>query len=927
MRLHLTIEYITRWGEEVRVCGSIPELGGGAEEKAVPLHTADGKTWTLQLEFAAPNETFIEYRYLIFRSNELLPKKSRHSSEKAEALSPKRSRRKNGSYVFRREWGPYLRRIHLRYSPNRTYSCLDRWRDVPEDKLFFSGLFTAGPTKHVPSFPVMRTYSKSLLLKAFAPRVKEELFVGILGNSPALGEWDPRKVLPMNDADFPEWRIELDASRFKYPIEYKFVICDPRSRRVIAWEEGPNRRLDDPKIQAGESAIIDDVIPRFPLPQWKGAGVAIPVFSLRSNDSFGIGDFTDLHLLIEWAAKTRQKVVQLLPVADTTMTHSWLDSYPYNSISIYALHPIYLAPFRMGVLDDGEKQTHYEELQKKLNALPQIDYESVEHAKWEYFRLLYQQDKTKTLESKEFKHFYAENKAWLVPYATFCYFRDLYSTADFRTWPRMSRYDRQEAERLCQPDSPEYDGIALHFYLQYHLQKQLAEATQHARHKGIALKGDIPIGISRCSVEAWKEPEYFHMDSQTGAPPDDFSIYGQNWGFPTYDWERMAEDGYRWWKQRFQKMAEFFDLYRIDHILGFFRIWEIPLHSVRGLLGQFSPALPFTKEEIETYGLTFDNERFLQPFIPEDFLLELFGPNTEFVKSHFLQPSAQPGFYRIRPEFDTQQKIRAYFDEQNGETVQRLREGLYTILENVLFLEDRRQPGRYHPRVYAQKSCTYRYLDAEERAAFDRLHDDFFYHRHNDFWHKSGMEKLPSLVDATKMLPCGEDLGMIPACVPQTMKELKILSLEIQRMPKGWEEFGRPEHYPYQSVSSIGTHDMSTLRGWWKENPEQTQHYYHNILGHPGDAPADIPCNLCEEVIRQHLQGSSMLCILSLQDWLSMSDLRAKDIDAERINIPANPHHYWRYRMHLTLEDLLAADDFNLHMRELISVAGRNPQL
>ncbi len=928
MRLHLTIEYITHWGEEIRVCGSIPELGGGAEEKAVPLHTADGKTWTLQLEFDSPGRTLIEYRYLVFRNAELFPKKSRHFPEKAEALPHKKARRKNGSYVFRREWADYPRRIHLRHSPNRTYRCIDHWRDVPEERIFFSGLFTSGPTKHVPSFPVMRTYGKSLLLKAFAPRVKEELYVGVLGNSPALGGWDPKKVLPMNDADYPEWRIELDASRFQYPIEYKFVVCDPRSRRVIAWEEGPNRRLDNPKIQVGESAIIDDAIPHFPLPVWKGAGVAVPVFSLRSADSFGIGDFADLHLLIEWAAKTRQKVVQLLPIADTTMTHSWLDSYPYNSISIYALHPIYLAPFRMGVLDDGEKQTYYEGLQKQLNALPQMDYEAVEHAKWGYFKLLYRQDKDKTLESKGFKHFYAENKAWLVPYATFCYFRDLYSTADFRTWPRMSRYDRQEAERLCQPGSAEYDGIALHFFLQYHLQRQLAEATLHARHEGIALKGDIPIGISRNSVEAWKEPEYFHMDSQTGAPPDDFSIYGQNWGFPCYNWERMEENDYQWWKQRFQKMAEFFDLYRIDHLLGFFRIWEIPLHSERGLLGQFSPALPLSQEEIEACGLPFRRERLLQPFIPEAFLDELFGPHAGFIKNNYLLPLPQPGQYRIRPEFDTQQKVRIHFESQDGgETASRLRDGLYTLLENVLFIEDRRQPGRYHPRVYARKSCTYRYLKPEEQAAFDRIHDDFYYHHHNDFWYKSGMSKLPTLVQATKMLPCGEDLGMIPACVPQTMKELRILSLEIQRMPKNWEEFGRPEHYPYHSVSSISTHDMSTLRGWWKEDPGQTQRYYRDILGHPGEAPADMPCNLCEEVIRQHLQGNSMLCILSLQDWLSMSDLRAKDTDSERINVPSNPHHYWRYRMHLTLEELLATDDFNLRIRELISVAGRNPQL
>ena len=921
MQLRLTIEYLTRWGDEVRVCGSIPELGGGAEERAVALHTADGKRWTLQLDFCPPRETYIEYRYLIFRKAQSFSEKDAALFGKSACAFPE------SGAVVRREWGNYPRILRLRHSPERTYTCFDAWRDVPRESLYFTGLFTSGPTKHVPSFPVMRTYSKSLVLRAFAPRVKEGFCLGLLGSEPALGEWNPDRILLMNDADSPEWRIELDASRLKYPAEYKFIIYDPRYRRIVSWEEGPNRRLADPQIKAGESALLDSAFPVFPLPSWKGAGVAVPVFSLRSQESFGIGDFADLHLLIEWAAQTRQKVVQLLPVADTTMTHSWLDSYPYNSISIYALHPIYLAPFRMGTLADPLQQARYEALQQELNALPQLDYEAVEHAKWEYFRLLYRQEKQRTLESEEFGRFYEANKDWLVPYATFCYFRDLYRTADYKAWPRMSRYDRREAERLCRPDAPEYDGIALHFFLQYHLQKQLSEATLHARHRGIALKGDIPIGISRTSVEAWKEPEYFHLDSQTGAPPDDFSIHGQNWGFPTYHWERMAQDGYRWWTRRFRKMAEYFDAYRIDHILGFFRIWEIPLHSVRGLLGRFSPALPLSEEEVENGGLPFRRERLLQPYITDELLAELFGQQAGTVREQFVEPGPVAGRYRLRHAFRTQQQVKAFFEGRDDEEARLLREGLYTMVENVLFLEDRHEVGRFHPRIFAQKSYSYKKLTPEEQAAFDRIHEDFFFHRHDEFWYKSGMHKLPRLVQATKMLPCGEDLGMIPACVPRAMEELNILSLEIQRMPKTWDEFGEPESYPYRSVSSIGTHDMSTLRGWWRENPAQTQRYYRQVLGLRGEAPADITCNLCEEVIRRHLKGSSMLCILSLQDWLSMSPLRAEDPDSERINIPANPRHYWRWRMHLPLEELLGADELNQRIRELITVAGRNPLL
>lgn len=133
------------------------------------------------------------------------------------------------------------------------------------------------------------------------------------------------------------------------------------------------------------------------------------------------------------------------------------------------------------------------------------------------------------------------------------------------------------------------------------------------------------------------------------------------------------------------------------------------------------------------------------------------------------------------------------------------------------------------------------------------------------------MKKLPQLTQSTRMLVCGEDLGMIPDCVAWVMNDLRILSLEIQRMPKDpKQEFGHTDWYPYRSVCTISTHDMSTLRGWWEEDFQQTQRYYNTMLGHYGAAPATATPELCEEVVRNHLHSNSILCILSLQDWMSM---------------------------------------------------------
>ena len=628
--------------------------------------------------------------------------------------------------------------------------------------------------------------------------------------------------------------------------------------------------------------------------------------------------------MIDWAVKTHQKAVQILPINDTTMTHSWTDSYPYSSISIYAFHPMYTDLRQLGTLDDREKMEQFEQRRQELNALPAIDYEAVNEAKWEYFRLIFAQEGEAVLASEDFRAFFETNKEWLQPYAVFSYLRDAHRTPNFREWPRYNDYCQEDIDTLCNPQSADYPHIAIYYYIQYQLHRQLLAATRHARANGVVLKGDIPIGISRNSVEAWKEPHYFNLNGQAGAPPDDFSANGQNWGLPTYNWDVMEQDGYAWWMKRFRKMSEYFDAYRIDHILGFFRIWEIPMNAVHGLLGQFVPALPMTHEEIESYGLGFRPE-FLKPYIHEYFLGQMFGPHTDYVKQTFIEPTDTWEVYRMRPEFDTQRKVEAYFDGKTDDDSIWIRDGLYALISDVLFVSDRNDPSKYHPRIGVQHDYIYRSLNDWEKAAFNRLYDQYYYHRHNDFWGQQAMKKLPQLTQSTRMLVCGEDLGMIPACVAWVMNELRILSLEIQRMPKDpSQEFGHPEWYPYRSVCTISTHDMSTLRGWWEEDAQQTQRYYNHVLGHYGTAPAVATPELCEQVVRAHLTSNSMLSILSFQDWMSVDgQLRNPNVAEERINVPANPRHYWRYRMHLTLEQLMAADDLNNKIRQMIADSGR----
>jgi 4-alpha-glucanotransferase len=733
-------------------------------------------------------------------------------------------------------------------------------------------------------------------------------------------------IIPLHTADGLRWEgsatlPDLPAGRifaYRYGI-FRDGQCVRRESRYIPHHYCPSTAQGDAPYPLHDA--WKDLSPT----DSKVAGTAIPVFSLRSEGSFGVGDFGDIIRMIDWCALTHQKALQILPINDTTITGTWTDSYPYNSISIYAFHPMYVDLRQLSALQDEQKAARYEAERRRLNALPQVDYEAVNQAKRAYLRDLYSQEGAKVLSGKKFLAFFADNEYWLRPYAAFSYLRDRYGTADFTQWPEEFRtYDADRIAVLCRPDGAEYAEVAFHYYVQYQLHVQLLAAGAHARRKGILFKGDIPIGISRHSVEAWTEPFYFNRDGQAGAPPDAFSANGQNWGFPTYNWDVMEQDGYQWWCRRFHKMAEYFTAYRIDHILGFFRIWEIPAHSVHGLLGQFSPALPMSSEEIGSFGLYFQQDFMTRPFINDDLLARRFGERAQEVKETYLIHS-HDDIYEMRPEYDTQRKVEAAFRGRTSEADVQLREWLYSLISDVLFVPDRKNPALYHPRIAAQTDYVYERLSRGEQEAFNRLYNHYFYERHNRFWYDEAMKKLPILTQSTPMLVCGEDLGMVPDCVPWVMNQLQILSLEIQRMPKNPQhEFGPVGEYPYRSVCTISTHDMSTLRGWWQEDAVLTDRFFHTVLGHDAPTPMEAPGWVCEEVVRRHLESPSLLCILTFQDWIGMDEqLRYHDAAYERINVPANPRHYWRYRMHLTLEDLMRQEAFNTHLRTLIDETAR----
>lgn len=888
MKIFFNIQYATTFGEILR----LNVVGKGKDiEKVYSMNTYDGKSWHCEIT-AENGMSQMEYYYSV----------------------------ENGDSEVRHEWTTVSHRLELNAKRAMTYFVNDRWNDIPYDSYLYSSAFTDCVNRRHREPAKGSDYNQTLRLIVRAPQLRSGSRLALVGEDNALGRWNPDDAISMVEHNYNEWVADINVKEMKKEeTEFKFIAFNDKGG--VDWETGMNRQLHAPTINDGEVVVTELDQAFFELCDEKLAGTLIPVFSLRSKGSFGVGDFGDLKMMIDWVAETNQRVLQVLPINDTTSTHTWTDSYPYSAISIFALHPQFADFRQLPEIKDKKKAREMETLRKELNELKQIDYERVNNTKTDYLRIIFKQEGEAVMKGEDFKMFVKENEHWLVPYAQYCHLRDSFGNVDFSSWKGHEQWHEADRKKLTDPKSKEYADVAFYYYVQFVLDRQMRAAHEYAMARGVILKGDIPIGVDRNGCDVWHEPQYFNLNSQAGAPPDAFSINGQNWGFPTYNWQRMIDDGCEWWIRRFQNMAKYFDAYRIDHVLGFFRIWAIPTTCVHGLLGQFAPSLGMTREEIEGYGLHFQEELFTTPFIARWVVDRVFGIHADEVVEKYLDHK-HDDIFALKPEYDTERKIEAVFKGKDSMDDVWVRDGLYALVSDVLFVRDDNDPNKFHPRITAQLNFMYEALYDSDKEKFNRLYNDYYYRRNNNFWYNEAMKKLPVLVQATRMLVCAEDLGMVPDCVAWVMDQLRILSLELQQMPKDPKvKFGILSRNPYRSVCTLSTHDMPTLRQWWDEDYERTQVYYSSMLYRGGAAPHPLPGWLARDIIANQLTCPSMLCILSLQDWFALDEkLRLPDADAERINIPANPRHYWRYRMHINIEDLIADKEYNDAIKELVKL-------
>ena len=764
--------------------------------------------------------------------------------------------------VIAKEWSgtPHTLRFNC---VNRNYMVYDMWLNSPIGYYKQTNLFRFFEKNTLAlDEPSINWYNRSVTFSLYVTGLRNGERLYLSGEADVLGNWNPKKALPMQQRVPNRWSVTFDvANLWSGSLRYKFIAID--SEGNVRWEDGDNRHILLPDFEASTNYFyqLDEL--HFPCEKLRVAGTVIPLFSLRSAHGWGIGDFGDIRIMADWLALTGQNILQLLPVNDTTVCGGNEDSYPYNCVSVYALNPIYADMSQLPSLSKAKRNARYAKEAEALNALPAVNYAKVYMLKIGYMRELFDEIATDIFASESYKSFVEEQQSWLKPYTLFR-FLSARLHSNIWDWGEYSVYTSKTFDKVVAEYPDAVRETQFYSFVQYILYTQLSEAHDYANSRGVALKGDIPIGVAPNGVDVWCDSEQFNLSVSAGAPPDMFSADGQNWGFPTYNWQVMASDGYSWWRRRLQYMSHFFDAYRIDHILGFFRIWEIPRNVQSGLLGSFAPNMPLGKDEITEAGFPFDEQLHAASVID----------NTSL---------------------------------------------------DSLFLPDLHCEGKYFPRILGNETASYLKLSQEERIAYDRIYEDYYYNRHTMFWYHEGMRKLAPLLESTTMTACGEDLGMIPACVPWVMKNLQVLSLEIQRMPKLFgETFADTSRYPYLSVATPSTHDMSTLRGWWREDKALSQQFYNNVLGFDGVAPEDMDGRVAHAILMQHLTSPSAFALFAWQDWMAMDErLRFPSPDGERINVPSNRDHVWNYRMHIPLEQMLEERTFNDEVRRMIAESGR----
>lgn len=633
------------------------------------------------------------------------------------------------------------------------------------------------------------------------------------------------------------------------------------------------------------------------------AGVSVPLFSLRTARSVGIGQFPDIVELAKWCSAVGLRVIQLLPLNDTGGTSS-----PYSALSAFALNPIYIDVLAV----EGSACVRDEVLAFRAahEAETRLSYDAVRELKIRVLRRIFASVSGPGLEAA--LRSWMKDRPWAMAYAVFMALREEARGAPWWEWRSDRAWSPEAGPRL-------FDSLGsralFHVFAQQAAERQLAAASAAAECLGVRIKGDIPILMSRDSVDVWARPEYFDLDFQAGAPPDMFSPDGQNWGFPPYRWETLERAGYSFWRERISHAGRFYHAVRIDHVLGFLRIWRIPASESSGVLGHFHPQRLMRREELAAY---LDAGRLVWlsvPHVPGRDIDAALGAGAADAKVRLFRVLPGEDLYHIRPDLDSEKAIMALAEPENTRAFLLARHRDRALLPVG--------SGTFAACWYFGAASSYRSLTQRERELLDRSVRDC-YAESERIWERDGRRLLAMLRESTDALLCAEDLGAVPDCLPRMLADLGILSLKIERWARDYAAEGQPlippASYPRLSVCSPSGHDTSTLRGWWEEEGWDREAYYRSIGGQ-GACPATLTVALSRTLLTRAMRSSSLLAIAQIQDYLALAeDLRAASPADERVNVPGTVSTTnWSYRIPLPLEEIAANAGLAASVREVVA--------
>lgn len=721
----------------------------------------------------------------------------------------------------------------------------------------------------------------SLIFTAVCPWVKKNQTLAIVGSCPQLGLWTPDRSITLTDAEFPFWTASITVSRDCFPFQYKYVICDNEiveetEEPLYIWEEGENHEclgitsnLVD--LTFPSTVIITDwyVNPNKEL--FRGMGIHLPLFSLRTSENCGIGEYSDIRHLVDLCKSIGSSMIQLLPLNDTSSSCNADDpddKNPYHSISCFALHPIYIN--LLEILPNLPSDI-FNEIQSKRYEYSQndaVNYQQVYRFKLSILNRIFIRIKDEVVNDKEFIDFCDDNEDWLTPYSIFCLLRDENHSSEFWSWKDNSFVTPDTLQRLHKQRENETTFLK---WIQFIADQQLRASKEYATSQRVILKTEIPFGIQRNSVDCWSNPRLF-----------DINMYEVNYGYAAYNWRAMKSTNFSWWKKRLARISAFYHSAQLNHIYGFFRS---QLCHVDGVVSQYQPSTGISRQELESRGL-WDIDRYTKPYIRFHHLREKFNEDASTISKEFFVArniDHNDDYYDFKESFITIKTINQHLETLIPEKEKRssYSQHLLELLNNVILIQGLNNDSFHFRADLAsdQPISSLKELDNNQRQVILDLSNEY---KHKSFWINEAIPRLQILANSNNLLLFSEETEQDLQDFDHEIEAQSIIPLKVPRYSKELST-----SFSYFSQCEPALPNTSTIRGWYEENKTITRSFCKDELGQNDNEIVEY-CytDTLVKIIDRYMKSPSMWCVFMLQDIVNTFDrLRREYPNEERIFI------------------------------------------